>query len=124
MSQFVSDELLVPLALPLAHYALTYSCDRKRFLKASRRAATQMTAFGTGWQVDGHTSTRLFLKRVVPTPENMGISLQAEFDVSFEGLKVTVSTLTRLESEVKIFKDFTALVQQNLDQMFPRVQLK
>lgn len=116
------EDLLVPLAFPVQCRSVTYACDRRAFLRASREAATQMTAYGTGWQVDGYTSTRLFLKRFIPEPESMGITPLVDFELSRLGHSVTVTLITRSISEMEIFQDFTSLVSQNLSHLLPSME--
>lgn len=77
-------------------------------------AATRMTAYGTGWRLEGHTSMAIFLKRVIPEAESWGIVPQVEFKLLFEKDRVLVSILTRSESETAIFQNFTQEVERTL----------
>lgn len=98
--------ILLPVPSPLRRLTATYQCQATEFLAASELAAQRMTAFGTGWKLDGHNSVTLFLRAPPGQPQVWPFDREAEFEWRVRDDQVELSVSTRSSSLAEIFQAF------------------
>lgn len=107
-----------PFALPIFNERVTYSAQLAMFMLALDHVIRQLpTVGGFRWNIDGHTSDRLFLR--LPSDLSVaGIShLDEVFTLSVTASTVTLGVFTRSNSTFALYQQLTL----SLDRIIIRI---
>lgn len=97
-----------PIRQTLVQRQATFNVPLPVFVAAASEAAPHIVnAFGQAWHVDGHKSDRLFLRMECDPAMCWFSAIETELDLTVTADAVTVGMLTRSDTLLAFFDQFT-----------------